>query len=52
MTCYDRVENGPNPADRTQALPQADSFDHATINQILDEALSCHMGFAVTVGRT
>jgi nitroimidazol reductase NimA-like FMN-containing flavoprotein (pyridoxamine 5'-phosphate oxidase superfamily) len=37
------------PTDRTRVrrLPNRGSFDTATVHAILDEALSCHVGFAI-----
>jgi nitroimidazol reductase NimA-like FMN-containing flavoprotein (pyridoxamine 5'-phosphate oxidase superfamily) len=37
------------PTDRTRVrrLPDRGSFDRATVHAILDEALSCHVGFSV-----
>jgi nitroimidazol reductase NimA-like FMN-containing flavoprotein (pyridoxamine 5'-phosphate oxidase superfamily) len=37
------------PTDRTRVrrLPDRGSFDRATVHAILDEALNCHVGFAI-----
>jgi nitroimidazol reductase NimA-like FMN-containing flavoprotein (pyridoxamine 5'-phosphate oxidase superfamily) len=37
----------PTERTRVRRLPDRGSFDRATVHAILDEALSCHVGFAI-----
>ena len=36
---------------RIHRLPQRGNYDRETIHAILDEALICHVGFVVEIGR-
>jgi len=37
---------------RVRRIPEKADYDRATVNEILDEALICHVGFVRTVCRT